>query len=212
MLRKVLTVEWYIRIPEKSRFALTGAAWNRWVMMTFLLFAPASKRWFDCARNTWYPRATSNRFRATVYLSLYISKQSKMYKTTIIGWGFCDIRNNQGLGKCYEPRPLARLITLTSTLSISDITKTSSNNCLMYKNLEILPDTSLQIFDKKQFAEHSFSLFGGIRLCPQTSKTSESTASLSIADRWTITVIGPQLNSALTYSLLIFILLRDVLL
>ena len=41
----------------------------------------------------------------------------------------------------------------------------------MYKNLEILPDTSLQIFDKKQFAEHSFSLFGGIRL--STNKQDE---------------------------------------
>ena len=61
----------------------------------------------------------------------------------------------------------------------------------MYKNLESLPDTSLQIFDKKQFAEHSFPLFGGIRLSPQTSKTSESTASLSLAERWTITEIGP---------------------
>ena len=36
-----------------------------------------------------------------------------------------------------------------------------------------------QIFDWKQFTRHSFSLFGGIRLSPQTSKTSEATASLS---------------------------------
>ena len=35
---------------------------------------------------------------------------------------------NQDLGKCYQPRPLARLITLTSTLFFPDITKTSSNN------------------------------------------------------------------------------------
>ena len=26
-----------------------------------------------------------------------------MYNKTIIGWGFCDIRNNQGRGKCYQP-------------------------------------------------------------------------------------------------------------
>ena len=30
---------------NKSRFAWTGAAWNRRVMMTFLLFAPASTKW-----------------------------------------------------------------------------------------------------------------------------------------------------------------------
>ena len=52
-------------------------------------------------------------------------------KKTIIRFGFCDILNNQGQGKCYQPRPSARLITLTSTLIIPDITKTSSNNCLL---------------------------------------------------------------------------------
>ena len=39
---------------------------------------------------------------------------------------FCDIRNNQGQGKCY-----LRLITLTETLIIPDITKTESNNCFI---------------------------------------------------------------------------------
>ena len=52
------------------------------------------------------------------------------------------------------------------------------------KHLESLPDTSSQIFDWKQFARHSFSLFGGIRLSRQTSKTSKSTASWSPAERW----------------------------
>ena len=28
-----------------------------------------------------------------------------MYNKTIIRFGFCDIRNNQGLGKCYQPKP-----------------------------------------------------------------------------------------------------------
>ena len=44
---------------------------------------------------------------------------------------FGYIVNNQGLGKCYQPRLSARLITLTSTLIIPDITKTSSNNFLL---------------------------------------------------------------------------------
>ena len=47
-----------------------------------------------------------------------------MYDKTTIRFGFCDILNNQGLGKCYQPWPLARLITLTTTLIILDITKT----------------------------------------------------------------------------------------
>ena len=33
---------------------------------------------------------------------------------------FCDILNNQGLGKCYQPRPSARLITLTLTFIIHE--------------------------------------------------------------------------------------------
>ena len=28
-----------------------------------------------------------------------------MYNKTIPGWGFCDIQNNQGLGKGYQPQP-----------------------------------------------------------------------------------------------------------
>ena len=28
-----------------------------------------------------------------------------MYNKTIIEFGFCDIRNNQSLGKCNQPRP-----------------------------------------------------------------------------------------------------------
>ena len=32
--------------------------------------------------------------------------EDKVYKT-IIGFGFCDIRNNQGLGQCYQPKPKA---------------------------------------------------------------------------------------------------------
>ena len=44
---------------------------------------------------------------------------------------FCDLLNNQGLAKCYQPWPLAQLITLTLTLIIPDITKTLSNNCLL---------------------------------------------------------------------------------
>ena len=49
---------------------------------------------------------------------------------TIIRFVFFDIRNNQGLGKRYQPRPSARLRTLTTLTSASihpDITKTSSN-------------------------------------------------------------------------------------
>ena len=53
---------------------------------------------------------------------------------TIIRFGFCDIRNNQGLRKCYQPRPSAQLIDDTFLdLDYSGyITKTESNNCLLF--------------------------------------------------------------------------------
>ena len=43
-----------VRMPEKI---LTEAAWNRGVTMTFLLFGPASKRWFGL-RKTENPEGT----------------------------------------------------------------------------------------------------------------------------------------------------------
>ena len=42
-----------------------------------------------------------------------------------------DIQNNQGRGKCYQPTRRPRLITLTETLIIQDITKTESKNCFI---------------------------------------------------------------------------------
>ena len=43
-----------------------------------------------------------------------------MYNKTITTFGFCDIQNDQGLSKGYQPQPT----TATSTLIIADITKT----------------------------------------------------------------------------------------
>ena len=69
----------------------------------------------------------------------------------------------------------------------------------MYKYLESFARNEFihWIFDWKQFARYSFSFLGGIKLGQQTRKTSESTASLNLAERWTITKIRRQLNSAL---------------
>ena len=65
--------------------------------------------------------------RRCVKLSLFISKQ---YAIKQLLDSFFDIRNNQDLGKRYQPWPSARLRTLTTLTSASihpDITKTSSN-------------------------------------------------------------------------------------
>ena len=52
-----------------------------------------------------------------------------MDNTTIIRFGFCDIQNNV-LIRVISLTLRLRLITLTSTLIILDITKTSFSNCL----------------------------------------------------------------------------------
>ena len=52
-----------------------------------------------------------------------------MNNKTITRFVSCDILNNEGRGKCYQSRPW--VITFSSTSIISDITKTSSNNCLL---------------------------------------------------------------------------------
>ena len=75
-----------------------------------------------------------------------------MHNKTIIWFGFCDILNNQGLGKRYQPRPTACwLITLTSTLIIADITKTSSNNCLL--SCQLWWVSILEIIENLQFSQ-----------------------------------------------------------
>ena len=56
-----------------------------------------------------------------------------------------------------------------------------------YKHLESLPDTSSQIFDWK---DTIFLSLTGIRLSPkQARRVNDSTASLSLAELWTITEI-----------------------
>ena len=53
-----------------------------------------------------------------------------MYNKAIIRFGFCDIQNNQGLSKGYQPQP-------TSTAIFLDSTKASSNNCLLLRFFEV---------------------------------------------------------------------------
>ena len=78
--------------------------------------------------NAWFPITISIQVPCDgVFVVIFFKT---MYNKTIIRFGFCDILNNQGLGKCYQPRPLARLITVTSTLIIPEITTISSQNYL----------------------------------------------------------------------------------
>ena len=71
-------------------------------------------RLLRCVRNAWFPIAISIQVPWDgVFVVIFFQT---MYNKTIIRFGFCDILNNQGLGKCYQPWPSARLIILTSTV------------------------------------------------------------------------------------------------
>lgn len=51
---------------------------------------------------------------------------------------FCDIQNKQGQGKCYQlkQKGKADYMYTTKTLIIPDITKTKSNNNLLYYTVD----------------------------------------------------------------------------
>ena len=104
-----------------------------------------------CTRNTCFPITISIQVLCDdVFVVIFFKT---VYNKTIIRFGFCDIPNNQSLGKCYQPRPSARLITLTSTLIIPDITKSSSNDCQMFSKSFIF--SGLTSFQKPQYC-HPF--------------------------------------------------------
>ena len=55
----------------------------------------------------------SNHVKFARFVLLDVSEEAKknyfnsMYNKTIIRFGFCDIQNNRGLGKGYQPQPTA---------------------------------------------------------------------------------------------------------
>ena len=65
-----------------------------------------------------------------------------MYNKTIIRFDFCDIQNNQGLGKSYQPQASAKYPYLDPSLIILDITNTSSNSCLWPDLRKVGPRTN----------------------------------------------------------------------
>ena len=47
------------------------------------------------------------KFARFVLLAVSEEAKTRLYNKTIIRFGFCDIQNNQGLGKGYQPQPSA---------------------------------------------------------------------------------------------------------
>ena len=104
--------------------------WRGWVVLV------VSTKWHNISLVSRFMISKSNAKSVPydgVFVVIFI-----MYNKTMVRFGFCDILNNQGLSSCYQLQPLARLITLTSTLitCILDTTKTSSNNCLLFMHFQ----------------------------------------------------------------------------
>jgi len=68
-------------------------------------------------------------FHAILCWSLFSSKQCVIKQ--LLDSVFVISEIIKARGKCYQPRPSAWLVTLTQTFISADITKTSSNNCLL---------------------------------------------------------------------------------
>ena len=65
----------------------------------------------------------------------------KMYDKTIMRFGFCDIRNNQGLGQRYQLQPSASVDSSYLDLDYSGYhKKASSKNCfnIITKSMSVL--------------------------------------------------------------------------
>ena len=160
-------------MPEKSRFAWTGAARNRWVMMTFLLFAPANKRWLGW-RKTENPEGTAWVDFVTFIVQSYFDTLLRcVLSVTFCGAAFLKVMDQKTLVK----RRWSYKVCITVYISI--------NSCQtrIYKSL--IGNNSCQ------------SIFLSLR----GNKTlSQRLTSLSPAERWMITEIRRQSNSMLTYS------------
>ena len=99
-----------------------------------------------------------------------------------------------------------KVLRRSSITSYHKIVETQKKRQFLSLNLV----TSCENQEYIKFVRHSFSLFAGIRPSPQTNKTSKSTASLSLPERWTITEIRRQSNFVLTYSLLTYVFLKSL--
>ena len=154
-------------------------------MMTFLLFAPVSTKWLG-----WRKDRKSWRDRLGRFCDIYVCT-----RTSILVRVTCYLLHS-------VEQLFWKLWTKRDSLSADKAIKLKGVwNCVYINNWRVC-QTRVHKSLIGNLTRHSFSLFDRNKTHAQTSKTSESTASLSLAERWTITEIRRQSNSLLTYSLL----------
>ena len=158
-------------------------------MMTFLLFAPASTRWLGWRKTQKIPKEqlTISRFcdiNCTVILRTLLRY---VLSVTFLGAVVMKLMDQKTLVKRRQSYKVRRTVYI---LTPSEFARHEFTNLWLETFSWTLPDTL------------SLSLTG-IRLGPkQARRVNDSTASLSLAERWTITEIRRPSNSVLTYSLL----------
>ena len=83
---KFLKLKYTVSVPEKISISWSGAAWNRWVMMTRLLLTPASKRcyWLE-KRKTENPR----RVRLSWFSDTYCIVILRYFLRCVLSVTFC---------------------------------------------------------------------------------------------------------------------------
>ena len=101
------SVQWIFEIS--ARYVITA---DYTIIMSRTLKVPGNHVMYD--RSAWFPRVIKNQLCATRVACRQWRSRSmtskflrSMYNKTIIRFGFCDIQNNQGLEKGYQPQPSA---------------------------------------------------------------------------------------------------------
>ena len=159
-------------------------------MMTFLLFAPASTKWLGWRKTQKIPKQqlTIGRFcDMNCAVILRYSVLRYVLSVTFCGAVVMKVIDQKTLVKCRWSYKVRRTVYI---LTLSEFARHEFTNLWLETFSWTLPDSL------------SLSLTG-IRLGPkQARRVNDSTASLSLAERWTITEILRPSNSVLTYSLL----------
>ena len=159
-------------------------------MMTFPLSAPASTKWLG-----W-------------------RKRQKITKDWLTIGRFCDINFAVVILR------YSFALRVISDILWTVVTKVMDQKTFVKRRWSYKESRTVYILKLSEFARHEFTnlcletfswtlpdtlslSLTGIRLGPkQARRVNDSTASLSLAERWTITEIRRQSNSVLTYSLL----------
>ena len=155
-------------------------------MMTFLLFAPASTKWLWWRKTQKIPKEQLTIFVTRILQSYFDTLLRYVLSVTFCGAVVMKVMDQKTLVKRRWSYKLRRTVYI---LTISEFARHEFTNLWLETFSWTLPDTP------------SLSLTG-IRLGPKRARrVNDSTASLSLAKRWTITEIRRPSNSVMTYFL-----------